>query len=63
MFSTTFFINAAAELELALKADAQRIKQDRRVAKALFLQIQAKGYAGSYSRVTVHGSRLYSVYN
>ena len=41
-----------AELELALKADAQRIKQDRRTGKALFLQIKAKGYGGSYSRVT-----------
>ena len=41
-----------AELELALKADAQRIKQDRRTGKALFLQIKANGYAGSYSRVT-----------
>ncbi len=40
------------ELELALKADAQRIKQDRRTGKALFLQIKANGYAGSYSRVT-----------
>ncbi len=42
----------AVELELALKADAQRIKQDRRTGKALFLQIKANGYAGSYSRVT-----------
>ena len=41
-----------AELELALKADAQRTKQDRRTGKALFLQIKANGYAGSYSRVT-----------
>ena len=41
-----------AELELALKADAQRIKQDRRTGKALLLQIKANGYAGSYSRVT-----------
>jgi transposase-like protein len=32
-----------AELELALKADAQRIKQDRRTGKALFLQIKANG--------------------
>ncbi len=40
------------ELELALKADAQRIKQDRRSAKALYLQIKASGYSGCYSRVT-----------
>jgi transposase len=41
-----------AELELALKADASRNKQDRRSGKALFLQIKASGYLGSYSRVT-----------
>ena len=41
-----------AELELALKADALRHKQDRRSGKALFLQIKASGYLGSYSRVT-----------
>ena len=40
------------ELELALKADAQRSKQERRSGKALFLQIKANGYTGSYSRVT-----------
>ena len=40
------------ELELALKADASRHKQDRRSGKALFLQIKASGYVGSYSRVT-----------
>ena len=40
------------ELEQALKADASRNKQDRRSGKALFLQIKAGGYAGSYSRVT-----------
>ena len=42
----------ADELELALKADAGRNKQDRRSGKALFLQIKASGYVGSYSRVT-----------
>lgn len=41
-----------ATLELALKADALRIKQNRRTSKALYLQIQAEGYSGSYSRVT-----------
>jgi transposase len=41
-----------AVLEQALKADAHRIKQNRRSAKALFAQITTSGYAGSYSRVT-----------
>ncbi len=40
------------ELELALKADASRNKQDRRAGRALFSQIKASGYVGSYSRVT-----------
>ncbi len=40
------------ELEQALKADASRNKQDRRTGRALFLQIKASGYLGSYSRVT-----------
>lgn len=39
-------------LELALKADAHRNKQNRRTAKALFAQIKADGYTGCYSRVT-----------
>ena len=39
-------------LEQALKADAHRIKQDRRTAKALFAQIKVDGYVGGYSRVT-----------
>ena len=39
-------------LELALKADAHRSKQNRRTAKMLFAQIQAEGYTGSYSQVT-----------
>ena len=42
----------AVELEQALKADASRNKQDRRSARALFVQIKASGYVGSYSRVT-----------
>jgi transposase len=41
-----------AALELALKADAHRSKQNGRTGKALFVQIRADGYAGSYSRVT-----------
>lgn len=41
-----------AALELALKADAHRIKQNRRTGKALFAQIKAEGYTGGYSRVT-----------
>ncbi|WP_395823439.1 IS21 family transposase [Collimonas sp.] len=39
-------------LELALKADALRIKQNRRTAMALFQQIKADGYTGGYSRLT-----------
>jgi transposase len=42
----------AVELEQALKADASRNKQDRRSARALFVQVKASGYVGSYSRVT-----------
>ena len=41
-----------AELEQSLKADAQRPKQNRRTARALFVQIQASGYQGGYTRVT-----------
>ena len=41
-----------AALELALKADAHRIKQNRRTAKALFAQIKANGYTGAYCQVT-----------
>ena len=40
------------ELEQALKADAHRSKKDQRSGKALFTQIKASGYLGSYSRVT-----------
>jgi transposase len=39
-------------LVLALKADAHRQKQNRRTAKALFIQIKRDGYTGGYSRVT-----------
>ena len=39
-------------LQLALKADSHRIKQNRRSAKALFIQIQTEGYLGGYSGVT-----------
>lgn len=41
-----------AALELALTADAHRIKQNRRTAKALFAQVKADRYTCSYSRVT-----------
>jgi transposase len=41
-----------AELETALKADALRTKKNRRSARALFVQIQASGYLGGYTRVT-----------
>ena len=41
-----------AELEQSLKADALRTKQNRRTGRALFAQITASGYSGSYSRVT-----------
>jgi transposase len=40
------------ELELTLKANALRPKQDRRSARALFVQIKASGYLGGYTRVT-----------
>jgi transposase len=40
------------QLEQALKADALRSKKERRTARALFVQIKASGYQGSYSRVT-----------
>jgi transposase len=39
-------------LEQALKVDAHRLKQNRRTAKALFIQIKADGYEGGYTRVT-----------
>ena len=39
-------------LELALKADAQRTKHNRRSVKALFTQIKADGYLGGYSQLT-----------
>ena len=35
-----------------MKADTRRPKRERRTAKALFLQIQAAGYDGGYTRVT-----------
>ena len=41
-----------AEVEQALKADSHRIKQNRRTAKALLIQIQARGYTGGYSQLT-----------
>jgi len=41
-----------ATLEQALKVDAHRPKHGRRSGRALFVQIQAQGYAGGYSAVT-----------
>lgn len=40
------------ELEQSLKADALRPKKDRRTARALFMQVQASGYTGGYTRVS-----------
>ncbi len=40
-------------LESALRADAHRPVRERRTAKALFEQIRALGYSGSYPRVVV----------
>ena len=37
-----------ATLELALKAETLRIKQNRRTSKALLRQTQAEGYTGNY---------------
>jgi transposase len=45
------------ELQQALAADAHRPKRDRRTLKVLFRQIQAKGYRGSYSRLTLNVRR------
>ena len=39
-------------IKLALKVDARRPPQERRTAQALFAEIKAAGYTGSYSRVT-----------
>ena len=39
-------------LTMALTADAHRIKQNRRTAKALFIGIKRDGYLGCYSQVT-----------
>jgi transposase len=39
-------------LHLALRADAQRPRHERRSAKALWLELQAQGYDGAYSRLT-----------
>lgn len=41
-----------SELEQSLKADAHRLKQNRRTAKALYAQIRAAGYTGGYSQIT-----------
>jgi transposase len=50
----TSVVDAWSEtLEAALRADLHRPVRDRRTAKALFEQIRAMGYAGSYPRVVV----------
>ena len=41
-----------ATLVAALKTDAHRARDQRRTARALFVQIQAQGYRGGYSAVT-----------
>jgi transposase len=41
------------QLDAALRADAHRSVRERRTAKALFEQIRALGYRGSYPRVVV----------
>lgn len=41
-----------AALEVALKADAHRNKQNRRTAKALFEEIRKDGYEGCYAQLT-----------
>ena len=41
-----------ATLVAALKTDAHRVRDQRRTARALFVQIQAQGYRGGYSAVT-----------
>jgi transposase len=43
----------AKHLEAALRTDAHRPVRERRTIKALFEQIQALGYRGSYPRVVV----------
>ncbi len=39
-------------LTQALKADAHRPRHERRTARALFAELQARGYEGGYSRLT-----------
>jgi transposase len=41
-----------AGLREALAADARRPRRERRTARKLYAQLQAQGFAGSYSRVT-----------
>ena len=41
-----------ATLVAALKTDAHRVRDQRRTARALFVQIQAQGYRGGYSAKT-----------
>jgi transposase len=45
------------ELHRAIETDAHRPKRDRRTLRILFQQLQARGYTGSYSRLTIHVRR------
>jgi transposase len=42
------------ELHHAIETDAHRPKRDRRTRLVLFRELKARGYAGSYTRLTVH---------
>lgn len=47
----------AADLRQALATDAHRPRRERRTRLVLFRRIKAKGYSGSYSRMSVHVRR------
>lgn len=51
--STSVLDPWAQHLDAALRVDQHRAARDRRTAKALFEQIRALGYGGSYQRVVV----------
>jgi len=46
-----------AQVRQWLDTDAHRPKRDRRTLLVLFRELQAKGYAGSYSRLTIQVRR------
>ena len=50
----------AEALDLALKADAHRTKQNRRTGKALFVQIKAARYTGGYPTLCKHAYAMES---